>query len=60
MTYIAEDHPAGPESIKEFAGLDGIEAFEDVHLTLLEYWSQYGLCITIAISVLKSVLETKC
>ena len=31
LTEFAEEHPAGPESIRLLAGLDGTEAFQAVH-----------------------------
>lgn len=44
LTEFAEEHPAGPESIIELAGMDGTEAFEAVHSEgILEDFDPIGI-----------------
>merc|ERR1712008_19054 len=44
LTEFAEEHPAGPESILELAGLDGTEEFEAVHSEgILEDFDPIGI-----------------
>lgn len=46
LTEFAEEHPAGPESIRELAGKDGTEAFEAVHSEkVLEDFDPVGIMI---------------
>eukprot|EP00804_Cyclotella_cryptica_P026396 CCRYP_008086-RA/>CCRYP_008086-RA protein AED:0.16 eAED:0.16 QI:143/1/1/1/1/1/2/77/1262 len=46
LTDFAEEHPAGPASIRELAGQDGTEAFEAVHSEkVLEDFDPVGIMI---------------
>ncbi|KAL3804532.1 hypothetical protein HJC23_002571 [Cyclotella cryptica] len=46
LTDFSEEHPAGPESIRELAGQDGTEAFEAIHSEkVLEDFDPVGIMI---------------